>query len=66
MHNLAIDNNLMCTDSVLHSISWVGAGSDLNFAPLLVGWDKLPLGSEILEFSVDTLFLDTSLSLDER
>jgi hypothetical protein len=40
--------------------------SDLNFAPLTVGRHKLPLGCEILELLVDTLFLNAALSLNKR
>lgn len=64
VHNLAIDENLVDTNSVALLICGICCGGDLDFTPLSVGRHQLSLGSEFLELLVDTLFLDTAHSLN--
>ena len=66
MHDLAVDKNLMSANSVVLRIRRVSACRNLNLAPLTVRRDELSLRCEFLEFLVDTLLLNTALSLDER
>jgi hypothetical protein len=65
VHDLAIDNRLVCTNTVVDCVCRVGACSNLNFSPLLVGGDKAALVGEPLELLVDALLFDAAFSLDE-
>ena len=65
MHDLAINENLVGTDTVADLIRRIGGSGDLDLAPLAVSGNKFPLGCEVLELFVNTLFLDTTFSLDE-
>lgn len=66
VHNLAINENLVSTNSVALLIRGIRGSSDLDFAPLTVGRHKLSLGCETLELLVDTLFLNAAHSLNKR
>jgi hypothetical protein len=65
VHDLAIDDSLVCTNTVIYCISGICACSNLDLSPLLVGWDKASFIGKSLELLVDTLFFDAALSLDE-
>lgn len=65
MHDLAINEHLIGTDTVANLICGIGCGGNLDLAPLFVGGNELSLGCEVFKLFVNALFLDTALSLDE-
>lgn len=65
VHDLAIDNCLVYTHTVVDCVCRVCACSNLNFSPLLVGGDKAALLCEPLELLVDALLFNAPFSLDE-
>lgn len=65
MHDLAIDEHLMSTHSVIDGICWVCTRRNLDLAPLTVGRHKLALRRELLELLINSLLLDTALSLNK-
>lgn len=64
VHDLAVNEYLVSSNSVPHSVRWICAGSNLDLPPLTVCWYQVPLRGELLELFVNTLFLDTSFALD--
>lgn len=64
LHELTINQDLISSDSVAHSICRVGGCGNLNLSPFTVGGYEFALGSTVLEFFIDALFFDTAFSLD--
>jgi hypothetical protein len=65
MHDLAIDDHLMHTNSVVHGIRWVRSCRDLDLTPLAVSRHNRAFECAFLEFLVDSLLINTTFSLDE-
>ena len=65
MHDFAVYKHLIRTDAVAHCVRWIRHRRNLDLAPLLISGHKLSMRCEILELSVDALFLDAALSLDK-
>lgn len=65
MHDLAINEHLMSTHSVIHRIRRVCTCRNLDLAPLAVGGHKLTLRCELLELLIHSLLLNAALSLDK-
>lgn len=66
MHKLAINQNLISTDSVAYSICGICNSRDLDLAPLTICRDELALRCALLELGVDALVFDAALALDKR
>jgi hypothetical protein len=65
MHDLAINEHLVCTDPVANCIGRICAGGNLNLAPLTIGRDQLSLSREVPELFVDALLFNAALPLNE-
>jgi hypothetical protein len=65
MHDLAVDDYLMHTNSVVNSIRWVSSRRDLNLAPLAVSRHNRAFECAFLKFLVDPLLINTAFSLDQ-
>lgn len=65
MHQLAINDDLMHANAVMHSICGVCGGSDLDFSPLAICRYQFTLQCALLELLVDALVLDTPFTLDK-
>lgn len=65
VHNLSVNDDLIGTDLVSYSISWIRGRGDLNLTPLAVRRNQVALGCAVLEFPVDALFIDATLALDQ-
>lgn len=66
MHDLAVNEHLISTNSVADLVCGVGSSGNLDFTPLAVGGYKLSLRCEVFELLVDALLFNTALSLDQR
>lgn len=66
MNELTVDDGLVNTNAVVGSVGGIGAGGDLNFAPLTVRRNELALGSAVTELAVNTLVVNAPFSLDQR
>lgn len=65
MHQLAIHDNLMLTNTVGYTIGRIRTCGDLNFSPLLVCRHELAGSRTLFELGVDALVFDAALALDE-
>lgn len=65
VHKLSINDNLMHTNAVVHSIRRICRCSNLNLAPLAVGRDKFTLQCALPEFGVYALVFHTAFALNE-
>lgn len=65
VHNFSVNDDLISTNLVSYSISWICGRGDLNLTPLAVRRHQVSLGCAVLEFPIDTLFIDATLALDE-
>jgi hypothetical protein len=64
MHDLAVNEYLISTNSVADLVRRIGSSGNLDFAPLAVGGYELSLGCEVLELLIDALLFDTTFSLN--
>lgn len=65
MHNLAIDDNLMHTNTIVFSIRGVRRRCDLDFSPLLVSRYDRAFKCAFLEFLIYALLINAAFSLDQ-
>ena len=66
MHKLSVNDDLMHTNAVVHSVRRICRCSNLDLAPLAVGRDKFALQRPLPEFGVYALVFYTAFTLNER
>lgn len=66
MHQLAIYEDLIRTNTISDGVGGISGCGDLDLTPLLVRRDKLALGCEPLEFLVYALLFYATFALDQR
>ena len=65
VHQFAIDNGLVHTNTVVHRIGRIRRRCNLYLAPLTICRSDATRGSSLLELFVDALLFDAAFSLNE-
>lgn len=65
MHQLSINEHLISTNAISHSISWISGGGDLDLSPFLVGRHELTSCCAFFELLVYALLLDAAFPLNQ-
>lgn len=66
VHQLPINDLLVCTDTVVLCVSWVCGRGNLNLTPFSVTGHEPAARHELLEALVHSLIFDTAFALDQR